>query len=204
MDHPSGNAHMGGHGEAAGHAMTFHLRTDLNLLFEPWDISTTKVLVGSCIVMVILSALYEGLKIFRAKLMNMHARKERETRKEEAAYITKPQHCCRQICSCLHLTQTAIHVVQVVLGYLLMLVVMTYQVYLGIAVILGAGLGYFLFAGLISEGVQGKPKCNPNSTEENSAIVLGMTNFNEIRGGPQMQEQSSSYLGIHNKGFGHG
>ena len=22
--------------------MTFHLRTDLNLLFEPWDISTTK------------------------------------------------------------------------------------------------------------------------------------------------------------------
>lgn len=108
----------------------------------------------------------------------------------------------RQICSCPHLTQTAIHVVHVVLGYLLMLVVMTYQVYLGIAVILGAGLGYFLFAGLISEGVRGKPKPCPNSTEENSAIVLSVTNFNEIRGGPQ--EQSSSYLGIDNKGYGHG
>ena len=85
-----------------------------------------------------------------------------------------------------------------------MLVVMTYQIYLGIAVILGAGLGYFLFAALISEGVQEKPKSCPNSTEENSAIVLGVTNFNEIRGGQQMKEQSSSYLGVDNKGFGHG
>lgn len=204
MDHTSGDAHLEGHGEAAGHAMTFHLRTDLNLLFEPWDISTTKVLVGSCIAVLLLSALYEGLKIFRVKLMNMHARKEREPGKEDAVYITKRQQGCRQICSCPHLTQTAIHVVQVVLGYLLMLVVMTYQVYLGIAVILGAGLGYFLFAGLISEGVRGKPKPCPNSTEENSAIVLSVTNFNEIRGGPQMKEQSSSYLGIDNKGYGHG
>ena len=110
----------------------------------------------------------------------------------------------RQICSCFHLTQTAIHVVQVVLGYLLMLVVMTYQVYLGIAVILGAGLGYFLFAGLINEGVRGKPNSCPDSTEQNSAIVLDVTNFNEIRGGPQMKEQNSSYLGIDNIGFGQG
>ena len=85
-----------------------------------------------------------------------------------------------------------------------MLVVMTYQVYLGIAVILGAGLGYFLFAGLISESLRGKPKSCPNSTEENSAIVLGVTNFNEIRGGPQMKEESSSYFGINNTGFGQG
>lgn len=107
----------------------------------------------------------------------------------------------RQICSSLHLTQTAIHVMQVVLGYLLMLVVMTYQVYLGIAVILGAGLGYFLFAALISEGVQEKPESCPNSTKEDSAIALGVTNFNEIGGGQLMKEQSSSYSGIDNNGF---
>lgn len=84
-----------------------------------------------------------------------------------------------------------------------MLVVMTYQVYLGIAVILGAGLGYFFFAGLISEAVQGKPKSCPDSTQENSAIVLDVTNFNEIRNGSQMQEQSSSYLSVDNNGFSH-
>jgi len=161
------------------------------------------VLVGSCIAVLLLSALYEGLKIFRARIMAMHARKERLTVKEDAVYYTVPKQGCRQVCSCLHLTQTAIHVVHVVLGYLLMLVVMTYQVYLGIAVILGAGLGYFFFAGLISEEVQRKPKSCPDSTQENSAIVLDVTNFNEIRNGSQMKEQSSSYLSVDNKGFGH-
>ena len=85
-----------------------------------------------------------------------------------------------------------------------MLVVMTYQVYLGIAVILGAGLGYFFFAGLITEGVQRKPNSCPDSTQENTAIVLGVTNFNDIRNGPQMKEHTSSRLGVDNNGFGHG
>ena len=48
-----------------------------------------------------------------------------------------------------HLSQTILHVVQLLLGYFLMLVVMTYQVYIGLAVIIGAGLGYFLFATFI-------------------------------------------------------
>ena len=78
-----------------------------------------------------------------------------------------------------------------------MLVVMTYQVYLGIAVILGAGLGYFLFARLISESVGGKPESCPNSAQESSAFALGMTTRNE----PQMKEQSCSNSAIENKGF---
>ena len=32
-----------------------------------------------------------------------------------------------------------------------MLIVMTYDVWLGIAVVIGAGMGYFMFAALISE-----------------------------------------------------
>ncbi|KAL9988250.1 hypothetical protein ACROYT_G002674 [Oculina patagonica] len=206
MGHHGGSAHQGGHGETAGHAMMFHLRTDLNLLFEPWDISTTKVLVGSCIAVFFLSALYEGLKIFRARLMNMHTRASRQTDQEkDAVHIIGPRQGCRQnICSCHHLTQTVMHVVQVVLGYLLMLVVMTFQVYLGIAVILGAGLGYFLFAGLISENVPGEPKSGPNSTLESPAIVLKVTNFDEIRNGQQqenLEKLSFSDLAVENKGF---
>lgn len=93
------------------------------------------------------------------------------------------------------------HVVQVVVGYLLMLVVMTFQVYLGVAVIVGAGLGYFLFAGLIDETAPGKPKFGPNSTQESSAIVLKVTNFDEIRNEQQMEKLSFSHLAIENKGF---
>ncbi|KAH8247715.1 hypothetical protein KR038_008799, partial [Drosophila bunnanda] len=48
-------------------------------------------------------------------------------------------------CSRMHLLQTFLHVLQVLISFLLMLVFMTYNVWLGLAVILGAGVGYYLF-----------------------------------------------------------
>ena len=45
-----------------------------------------------------------------------------------------------------HVIQTLLHMLQVTVSYFLMLIVMTYNVWLFIAVILGAGAGYFLFA----------------------------------------------------------
>lgn len=44
-----------------------------------------------------------------------------------------------------HLIQTFLHMVQVTLSYLLMLVFMTYNSWLCLSVVLGAGLGYFFF-----------------------------------------------------------
>ncbi len=48
-------------------------------------------------------------------------------------------------CSCQHILQTVLHVVQLMISYILMLVVMTYNVYLCLGVVLGAGVGYYLF-----------------------------------------------------------
>ena len=45
----------------------------------------------------------------------------------------------------LHVLQSALHVVQVGMGYLLMLVAMTYNGWLFLAVCFGAGLGYLIF-----------------------------------------------------------
>ncbi|XP_022624233.1 high affinity copper uptake protein 1 isoform X1 [Seriola dumerili] len=45
-----------------------------------------------------------------------------------------------------HFLQTLLHIVQVVVSYFLMLVFMTYNGYLCIAVAAGAGMGYFLFS----------------------------------------------------------
>ncbi|XP_026153243.1 high affinity copper uptake protein 1 isoform X1 [Mastacembelus armatus] len=45
-----------------------------------------------------------------------------------------------------HFLQTLLHVIQVVVSYFLMLVFMTYNGYLCIAVAAGAGMGYFLFS----------------------------------------------------------
>ncbi|KAJ3604768.1 hypothetical protein NHX12_026820 [Muraenolepis orangiensis] len=44
----------------------------------------------------------------------------------------------------LHGVQTALHVFQVALGYMLMLCVMTYNVWIFLGVLMGSGLGYFL------------------------------------------------------------
>lgn len=44
-----------------------------------------------------------------------------------------------------HLYQTLLHIIQVTLSFLLMLIFMTYNVWLCLAVVLGAAVGYFLF-----------------------------------------------------------
>lgn len=45
-----------------------------------------------------------------------------------------------------HYVQTVLHLVNVFLSYILMLIVMTYNVYLMLAVIFGMAIGYFLFS----------------------------------------------------------
>ena len=44
-----------------------------------------------------------------------------------------------------HILQTFLHMVQVTLGYILMLAFMTFNVWICISIVLGAGLGYFIF-----------------------------------------------------------
>jgi hypothetical protein len=44
-----------------------------------------------------------------------------------------------------HLIQTVLHILQMGISYLLMLIAMTFNIYLFLAVILGAGFGHFLF-----------------------------------------------------------
>lgn len=52
----------------------------------------------------------------------------------------------QRMLSVAHLVQTLLHVLQVSVSYLLMLVFMTYNGFLCIAVAVGAGAGYFLFS----------------------------------------------------------
>uniref|UniRef100_A0A182M4W1 Copper transport protein n=1 Tax=Anopheles culicifacies TaxID=139723 RepID=A0A182M4W1_9DIPT len=59
---------------------------------------------------------------------------------EEGARIVQPT-----MLSLMHLYQTALHILQVTTSFLLMLIFMTYNTWLCLAVVLGAGLGYFLF-----------------------------------------------------------
>ena len=46
----------------------------------------------------------------------------------------------------MHFYQTLLHIIQVTLSFLLMLIFMTYNVWLCLAVVIGAATGYFLFS----------------------------------------------------------
>jgi solute carrier family 31 (copper transporter), member 1 len=50
-----------------------------------------------------------------------------------------------RLLSMYHIVQTLLHILQMGISYLLMLIAMTFNTYLFLAVILGAGFGHFLF-----------------------------------------------------------
>ena len=59
-----------------------------------------------------------------------------------------------------HFLQTGLHVVQVTVSYFLMLIFMTYNVWLCLAVVLGAGFGYFVFGWMINKVVDIYEHCH--------------------------------------------
>jgi len=119
------------------------------VLFKGWKIHNVGTLVSSMIGVFLFAILYEALKFTRQWLAEYAATKQMSrfgdmeaktglTRKANAYVGTTPF-------SFWHILQTFLHMLQTFLSYLLMLVFMTYNGYLCIAVILGAGVGYFAF-----------------------------------------------------------
>lgn len=131
-----------------GMAMFFHTGNCEYILFEGVQTKSVAGMVGACIVIFCLAVLYEGLKVLREYLLKRAL--VSGSKYQEVTIGTKglsdPQVKSRlSMISGSHLTQTLLHVIQVFVSYCLMLVFMTYNVWLCIAVLLGAGAGYFFF-----------------------------------------------------------
>ncbi|XP_029678151.1 high affinity copper uptake protein 1 [Formica exsecta] len=161
MDHDVGAStsdacsDMGSHGMS----MTFHTGYCESVLFENWKISSIGSLIGSMIGIVIMAALYEGLKYYREYLFwkTYNALQYRSvtvpSEKNVVAEDNRVVHMVGEVIhkqpptmlSWMHLFQTFLHIVQIVLSYFLMLIFMTYNVWLCCAVVVGAAIGYFLF-----------------------------------------------------------
>merc|ERR1719510_2397139 len=163
----------GDHGLHAGMDMMkmyFHGGYTEVILFDFWRISTLGGLIGSMIGCFILAVLYEGLKFLREFLIGRELRTSSYTNVssnpvdisdegDTASIHSTEQAVSRapvrrdnqvkiiqtQILSRGHLLQTVLQFVQVVLSYCLMLIFMTYNVWLGLAVALGAAAGHFMF-----------------------------------------------------------
>ncbi|XP_033122981.1 LOW QUALITY PROTEIN: high affinity copper uptake protein 1-like, partial [Anneissia japonica] len=104
----------------------------------------------SCVAVFFLAVLYTGLKVMQEMLLRrsvvnvryktMQVAKRSETVLTETHGTEKTRWL-----SGAHFLQTLLHVIQVTISYFLMLIFMTYNGWLCIAVALGAGTGYFLF-----------------------------------------------------------
>ncbi|KAL6440941.1 hypothetical protein ACFW04_003381 [Cataglyphis niger] len=151
MDHDVGAStsdacsDMGSHGML----MTFHTGYCESVLFENWKITSIGSLIGSMIGIVIMAALYEGLKYYREYLFwkTYNALQYRSvTVPSEKNVVAEDNRVVQPtMLSWMHLFQTFLHIVQIVLSYFLMLIFMTYNVWLCCAVVIGAAIGYFLF-----------------------------------------------------------
>ncbi|XP_028512656.1 high affinity copper uptake protein 1 isoform X2 [Exaiptasia diaphana] len=138
--------------------MYFHASQKVTILFKAWAVDSIGGLIGSCIAVFVLAALYEGLKVTREILKrkygyvvsidldkSTHYAKNGTTGQSVTVTETAGQIPKSKICNGHHIIQSLLHIVQVVISYFLMLIFMTYNVWLCLAVALGAGFGYFAF-----------------------------------------------------------
>nr|ACW83547.1 MIP12854p [Drosophila melanogaster] len=150
--------HGGGSGTGMEHMMpmAFHFGYNETILFSWWHIETVAGLIGSMIAIFLLALMYEGLKYYREylfwKTYNLleYRPVTGPQRNPEAPRIPSPAAAAPSpvqpsMLSINHLLQTLLHVLQVTLSFLLMLIFMTYNVWLCLMVVLGAAVGYFLF-----------------------------------------------------------
>ncbi|KAM8854217.1 high affinity copper uptake protein 1 [Synchiropus picturatus] len=147
-DHGQG----GGHEGHMGMAMTFNLDyVGVELLFSGLVINSAGEMVAACLGVFLLAILYEGLKIGREFLLrrsqvNVRYNSMPLPGSDGTVLMETHKTVGQRMLSPSHFLQTLLHIVQVVVSYFLMLIFMTYNGYLCIAVAAGAGMGYFLFS----------------------------------------------------------
>lgn len=131
--------------------MTFYVSRKVTVLFEIWDIKTVVGLVLTSLFWSLLAFLYQGLKYLRG-----YVHKKCQCGAEGGvlgrvlgtgygAMGESSAHDSNQVNWRLHVTQTFLQMLQTTTSYFLMLVVMTFNVWLFIAIIIGDGVGYLVF-----------------------------------------------------------
>ncbi|KAL2125332.1 hypothetical protein VTJ04DRAFT_1697 [Mycothermus thermophilus] len=174
MDH-SGHGDMGGGGHMCNMNMLFTWdTTDLCIVFRQWHISSTFGLLVSLVAVVVICAGYEALRegirrydaalarrVETAPLPQSHTPEprysdqdnhENENENEPATEPTHPLlpstgHSRELIYRRAHVTKAVLYGIQNFYAFMIMLIFMTYNGWVMLAVSFGAGIGYLVFGG---------------------------------------------------------
>jgi copper transporter 1 len=159
----SAHSGHGSHAKDMMMMMTFHGGFKEQILFDQWSTQTVAAFIGSWFLIFFVAVLYEGLKTVRDHLAKREARRHyAEKHNPQSALVSQHENPNNdeilpsirtenarnkraRLLSSHHLIQTVLHILQMGISYLLMLIAMTFNIYLFLAIILGAGLGHFLF-----------------------------------------------------------
>uniref|UniRef100_A0A914EMR1 Copper transport protein n=1 Tax=Acrobeloides nanus TaxID=290746 RepID=A0A914EMR1_9BILA len=121
--------------------MWFHTSIDDTVLFDFWTVKTVGGMIHSCVLVFLMGLCFEGIKFLRWRVEV--SKSLRPTTSKTMRYVDKFR-------SLHHLIQTFLYGIQIVVGYLLMLVFMTFSIWLSLSVTLGAAFGYYLFGYIFS------------------------------------------------------
>lgn len=116
------------HSEHSSHHMQFFSAgVNVPILFKEWNLNTKTGLFLTCVGSILLGVLYQVVKCLRQYAHRRYRVKERGTIKSRE-----------------HGLQTLLYFVQMTSSYVLMLIIMTFNIWVFVSAIAGLGLGYFL------------------------------------------------------------
>ncbi|XP_077399223.1 protein SLC31A2 [Vanacampus margaritifer] len=152
--------------------MTFEASSSVTLLFDFWHVNSPGGMFASVIVVMLVTVLYELLKVWRVWLnrstalaryftpyssepaSQSNSNPVLESSTSESSLTPKestPIFPSNSGGWLLHGIQTLLHLLQVTLGYMLMLCVMSFNTWIFLGVIAGSTLGYFISFPLIDQ-----------------------------------------------------
>ncbi|CAB3405056.1 unnamed protein product [Caenorhabditis bovis] len=144
-------------------SMVLHFGEKEKILFAWWKTGSFSGMAVSMLITFLLCILYEAMKAFRYFLAVWQANKRRTTQSELAitnaaadsvsedsvqfAPLLSISGLTKRLLSTYRIIQGILYGLQALLAYVLMLIVMTFNVNLILAVVVGEAVGYFLFTG---------------------------------------------------------
>ncbi|KAM5299102.1 protein SLC31A2 [Ctenodactylus gundi] len=133
--------------------MHFIFSDKVTLLFDFWSVHSPAGMALSVLVVLLLAVLYEGIKVGKAKLLHQtlaslptHNSQQIILEADQSSIGSASPPTSRTPCRWLlcHFGQSLVHILQVVIGYFIMLAVMSYNTWIFLGVVLGSAVGYYL------------------------------------------------------------
>lgn len=147
----------------------FHIRDEEVILFDFWKIGDRQGLVISCVIIFIMGIFYEGLKKFRLHLTSLKGRTRKDSFQLPTVVTVTDGRALKEdfkdfntplvdnagkntqeiqnaaLFSCVRIGRGLVYILELALACSLILIVMTYNFWLALAVVLGAGFGHWIF-----------------------------------------------------------